>query len=179
MLETASSESTTWEVLRRKKHPPGPASRRVSEPTRLRDQRERAVLRCLQSQQAYFAQCSTLLGECGSLQPFMQRSNRCSMRSMWCLPESMARSPWAVRGSSRGDDSDALLHATLRGLGIADRRRGSSVKMSQTTASSMHVLRMPGCLPIKTRLFIEHFRTCCGVSQGGSASLGWSARVEP
>ena len=91
--------------------------------------------------------------------------------------------PLAVRGPLRSDNIDAILSATLEGVGVAhlaswlvgeDLMAGRLVSLFKTelskppvTAAAIHAVRFPGRSVAKSMLFIEHLRTCFGVANGG------------
>lgn len=101
----------------------------------------------------------------------------------WCFAGVNHGKPLAVRGPLRSDDIDALLSATLQGLGVAhlaswlvgeDLLAGRLVSLFKTelgkppvTASAIHAVRFPGRSAAKSMLFIEHLRTSFGVANGG------------
>ena len=91
--------------------------------------------------------------------------------------------PLAIHGSLRTDDSDALLHGTLAGLGIAhlatwlisdEVASGRLVALfpqemaaPPPTASAIHAVRIQGRSTLKAKLFVDHLRACFGVDDRG------------
>jgi DNA-binding transcriptional LysR family regulator len=109
--------------------------------------------------------------------------SRPSRVGWWCFAGVNQGKPLAVRGPLRSDDIDALLRATLQGLGVAhlaswlvgeDLLAGRLVSLFKTefsnpppTAAAIHAVRFPGRSAAKSMLFIEHLRSSFGVANGG------------
>ena len=100
----------------------------------------------------------------------------------WCFAGVNQGKPLAIHGSLRSDDSDALLHAAIAGVGIAhlatwliaEEVAGGRLvtlftdKLSgePLTSSAIHAVRMPGRAANKARLLIDFLRDYFGVASG-------------
>jgi DNA-binding transcriptional LysR family regulator len=98
----------------------------------------------------------------------------------WCFFAGVHRgAALPIRGPLRSDDTEALLQATVAGLGIihlASWRAGELVRAGQLvslfpraaapprfSASAIHAVRMPGrSHAVKAPLFIAHLKNCFG-----------------